>query len=368
MQPMKINWGLVALLAGAIAAAWIFSDIVLYVILSVVLSGILKVPTNAISQIQFKGVRIPRGIAILISFSILVGLLALFVLLFVPLINEQAAVIASIPYDDFFERISVPVSRLEIFLIEANIVNEPRGFILVRLQQKMIEVFRQFNAGNLLNELLLTTGNIFIGILAVLFITFFLLFEKGKVRKRIIALIPNRYFEVSISAIHKIERLLSNYLLGLLLQAISIFTIVSFSLILLGVNYAVTIGIFAAIVNVIPFVGPLVGSAFGIIVGISTAPPELLEGNGYLWLLGQLLAVFIVTQIIDNIILQPIIFSKSVKAHPLEIFISIFAGATLGGVLGMLAAIPAYTIIRVSFAEIRKGFKEYKVFQKFPEV
>jgi predicted PurR-regulated permease PerM len=363
MPQMKINWGFIALLAGLLAAAWIFADIVMYIILAMVLSGILKVPTNAISQIQVRGVRIPRSIAILISFSILVGVLALFVLLFMPLINEQAAVIANIPYDEFSDKLSLPIAHVENFLINSKIVNQPRGFLIIQFKEKLGEIFTQFKLGNVLNDLLLTTGNIFIGILAVLFITFFLLFEKGKVRKQLIALIPNRYFEVSISAIHKIERLLSNYLLGLLLQIISIFTIVSFSLILLGVNYAVTIGIFAAIANVIPFAGPLIGTIFGVIVGISTAPPELLEGNGYLFLLGQLLLVFIITQIIDNVILQPIIFSKSVKAHPLEIFISVFAGATIGGVLGMLAAIPAYTVIKVSFLEIRKGFREYKVFK-----
>jgi predicted PurR-regulated permease PerM len=363
MAQIKINWGFMALLAGLLVIVWIFSDIVLYIILAMVLSGILKVPTNAISQIQVKGVRIPRSIAILISFSILVGVIALFVLLFMPLINEQAAVIANIPYDEFSDKLSLPVAKIEDFLINAKIVNQPRGFLIIQFKENLGEIFTQFKLSNVLNDLLLTTGNIFIGILAVLFITFFLLFEKGKVRKQVIALIPNRYFEVSISAIHKIERLLSNYLLGLLLQIISIFTIVSFSLILLGVNYAVTIGIFAAIANVIPFAGPLIGAIFGIIVGISTAPPELLEGNGYLFLLGQLLLAFIVTQVIDNVILQPIIFSKSVKAHPLEIFISVFAGATIGGVLGMLAAIPAYTVIKVSFLEIRKGFREYKVFK-----
>lgn len=363
MPQMKINWGFIALLVGLLATTWIFSDIVLYIILAMVLSGILKVPTNAISQIQVRGVRIPRSIAILVSFSILVGVMALFVLLFMPLINEQAAVIANIPYDDFSDKLSLPIAQVENFLIDAKIANQPRGFLIIQFKEKLGEIFTQFKLGNVLNDLLLTTGNIFIGILAVLFITFFLLFEKGKLRKQAIALIPNRYFEVSISAIHKIERLLSNYLLGLLLQIISIFTIISFSLILLGVNYAVTIGIFAAIVNVIPFAGPLIGTIFGVIVGISTAPPELLEGNGYLFLLGQLLLAFIITQVIDNVVLQPVIFSKSVKAHPLEIFISVFAGATIGGVLGMLAAIPAYTVIKVSFLEIRKGFREYKVFK-----
>ncbi|MCS6968317.1 MAG: AI-2E family transporter [Cytophagales bacterium] len=368
MWQHKIHWSWVAVLVGIAAAVWIFSDIVLYIVLAAVLSSILKVPTNAMSQIQLGRVRIPRGIAILISFSILVGVLSLFILLFIPLINEQVTIIMSIPYDDFFDRIAIPASKLEDFLIKNNIVNEPRGFLILQLKNKMIEIFSRFNMGSAFNEFLLTTGNIFVGILAVLFITFFFLFEKGQVRKRIIALIPNRYFEVSVSAIHKIDRLLSNYLLGLLLQIISIFTIVSFSLILLGVNYAVTIGIFAAIINVIPFAGPLIGSIFGILVGISTASPELLEGSGYLWLFFKLLSVFVITQVIDNVILQPVIFSKSVKAHPLEIFISVFAGATLGGIWGMVAAIPAYTILRVSISEIRKGFMEYRIFKQKPEI
>lgn len=363
MRSLKHYQELILLLSGLAAAAWIFSDIVLYIVLAVVLSGILKVPTNAISQIQIRGVRIPRGIAILISFSILVGVLSLFVLLFIPLVNEQAAVIASIPYDEFFDKLSLPISHLEKKLIDAKIFNQPRGFLLAQVKENLIDFFRPFKLSSLLNSFLLATGNFFVGTLAVLFITFFLLFEKGNVRKKIIALIPNRYFEVSISAIYKIERLLSNYLLGLLLQIISVFTILSFCLLLFGVNYAVTIGIFAAVANVIPFVGPLIGAVFGIIVGISTAPAEALAGNGYLWLSGQIFLSFVITQIIDNVILQPIIFSKSVKAHPLEIFISVFAGATLGGVPGMLAAIPAYTVIRVSFLEIRKGFREYKVFK-----
>jgi predicted PurR-regulated permease PerM len=68
-------------------------------------------------------------------------------------------------------------------------------------------------------------------------------------------------------------------------------------------------------------------------------------------------------QITDNIVLQPLIFSKSVKAHPLEIFVIIFAGASLAGVLGMIAAIPVYTIIRVVLIELYQGYKQYKIFQ-----
>jgi predicted PurR-regulated permease PerM len=75
--------------------------------------------------------------------------------------------------------------------------------------------------------------------------------------------------------------------------------------------------------------------------------------------------VFATVQVVDNIFLQPMIFSKSVKAHPLEIFIVIFAGATLAGIPGMIAAIPGYTVIRVSVMEIYRGYKSYHIFKNY---
>ncbi|MCK5372671.1 MAG: AI-2E family transporter, partial [Cyclobacteriaceae bacterium] len=77
----------------------------------------------------------------------------------------------------------------------------------------------------------------------------------------------------------------------------------------------------------------------------------------------EIASVFAIVQLTDNVILQPLIFSKSVKAHPLEIFIIIFAGATLAGVVGMIAAIPVYTIIRVFVMEIYSGYKSYHIFK-----
>jgi predicted PurR-regulated permease PerM len=167
--------------------------------------------------------------------------------------------------------------------------------------------------------------------------------------------------------VYKIEKLLSNYLLGLMFQMFAVFSIASLGLSLLGINYALTIAVFAAVANLIPYAGPLLGATFGIIVAISTTPglPGL---NDYLFLVLKILAVFGVVQLTDNILLQPLIFSKSVKAHPLEIFLVIFAGASLGGqmgnvIFGMILAVPFYTVIRVSFLEFYKGHRQYKVFK-----
>jgi predicted PurR-regulated permease PerM len=98
-------------------------------------------------------------------------------------------------------------------------------------------------------------------------------------------------------------------------------------------------------------------------VGLSTTElPDILDASMFALL--KILIVFIVVHLIDNLISQPLIFSKSVKAHPLEIFVAIFAGAKLAGPLGMIAAIPVYTIIRVSVMEFRKGYKQYRVFKE----
>jgi predicted PurR-regulated permease PerM len=112
---------------------------------------------------------------------------------------------------------------------------------------------------------------------------------------------------------------------------------------------------------VIPYLGPILGAAFGIIVSISTN--NYAGPNEILFMIFKILIVFAIVQLNDNLVFQPLIFSKSVKAHPLEIFIIIFVGATLGGIIGMIAAIPVYTIVRVSFTEFSQGFKQYQIFK-----
>ena len=233
-----------------------------------------------------------------------------------------------------------------------NISGEEPGFLVDALRQKLISFISTIRFSNILNELLSITGNFFVGFLAVTFITFFFLYEMGYLRKQLISFIPNKYFEVTIAAYNKIERLLSNYLVGLLIQMTTIFTMASIGLSIFGIKYALTIALFAAVANLIPYLGPILGASFGIIVGISTGTRSLFTQQDYLLLIIEIASVFAIVQVTDNIVLQPLIFSKSVKAHPLEIFIIIFAGASLAGILGMIIAIPVYTVLRVSLGGI----------------
>ena len=342
---------------------WFFFNILVYFVISFVIATILRPLSSYIRNTQIFNIRIPRVIVVLLSFLVLVLILSIFIILFIPLVSEQVQILMRLDYNDLYIKTTTPLSKLESFMIKNGFTQVEKGFIVESLRESIVSIFKQLNFTTIFNNLLSFTGSFLLGLIAVVFISFFLLYEKGIIRKQFIALIPNQYFEVSIAAIFKIEKLLSNYLLGLLFQMFAIFSIASFGLSIVGIKYALTIALFAAIANLIPYAGPILGAAFGVIVGISTGD-FVLASNEYWFLVLKILMVFAVVQLTDNLVLQPLIFSKSIKAHPLEIFVIIFAGANIAGVLGMIMAIPVYTVVRVSIKELYSGYKQYYIFKK----
>ncbi len=203
-------------------------------------------------------------------------------------------------------------------------------------------------------------GNILVAITSVFFIGFFFLREQGLFSEIISGIVPEGYEEQTRQAITQTSTLLIRYFIGILIQMTTIALFVSTSLALLGIKNALLIGFFAALMNIIPYMGPLIGAVFGVTITISSN----LNVSFYDVLMPELIQVaiiFSIAQIIDNFILQPNIFSKSVKSHPLEIFILTLVAAKIGGILGMILAIPLYTVFRV----VGKVFlNKFKVIQK----
>ncbi len=340
---------------------WYFSNITFYFIISLVIAAVLRPLTNRINSIHVLGRHVPRWIAILISYSTIILILFFIGLLFIPLISAQLEIISSYDLDFVYEQIQIPVGRIEDLLIRMEIIKSEPGFLISQVRQSLISSLSAINIQGIINTIYNTTSSFLIALMAIAFITFFLLHENGLLRRNILNLIPNAFFELSVSTFNKVEELLSNYLVGLLLQISAIFTLASVGLSILNIEYALTIAVFAAVANLIPYAGPILGAAFGVLVGLSTGIFE--SSNEIYLMIFKILTVFSIVQLVDNIVLQPMIFSKSVKAHPLEIFVIIFAGAKIAGILGMIFAIPVYTIFRVSAMEFYKGYREYRIFK-----
>lgn len=362
----KFTLKIAVLVALLLLVGWIFSNIVLYIVVSIILATILKPMVSGITHFKFLGVvGLPRVLAILIAYAVLLGVVTLLVVMFIPLVSNQLEMIEQIKLDKMLASIEDPINVLEKFLIKKQLVHgKQEGFMVDALEDHFLSNFTALDASNMINHFITLTSQFFVGLLAVTFITFFLLYEKGILKRLFLSIVPNAYFEMTIAALYKIEKLLTNYLLGLLLQTFAIFTLTSTGLSIIGIEYAFTVAVFAAFINVIPYIGPFVGGLVAVVVGLTTAPLTW-TGEQYGVLMLQIVGVATIVHLIDNILLQPIIFSKTVKAHPLEIFVAIFAGASLAGVIGMVSAIPVYTVLRVSFTELANGYKRYQVFSRY---
>ncbi len=343
---------------------WYFSNITLYLIISLILAALLRPLTNRLHDFHILGQHIPRWIAVLLSYGSIILVLVLLSFLFYPLINNQIIILSELDLDAIYEQAQEPVSKVERFLFQYQLLENKPGYLFGEIKNSMIQTIKDFDLTSFIGGVINTTSSLFIGFLAVVFISFFLLLENGLLRRNLLNLIPNPYFELSVATFTKVEKLLSNYLSGLLIQMIAIFSLASLGLSILGVDYALTIALFAAVANLIPYAGPILGASFGIIVGISSGTFDTSAELNILVL--KILSVFATVQLTDNILIQPLIFSKSVKAHPLEIFVVIFAGAKIAGVVGMIFAIPVYTIFRVSVLEFFKGYKSYRIFKIKP--
>jgi len=173
---------------------------------------------------------------------------------------------------------------------------------------------------------------------------------------------PEKYEQQIKHALSSVNRLLRRYFIGIVIQSLAIMTLDTIGLMIVGIkfNTAIVIGLIAGILNVIPYVGPLTGAIMAIIIGVATNL-NLEFSTQIVPMIGYILLVFVGTRLIDDVLFQPLIFSSSVNAHPLEIFIVILIAGSIAGILGMLLAIPAYTVIRVFAKEF---FNKFRVVEK----
>lgn len=208
---------------------------------------------------------------------------------------------------------------------------------------------------NLVSNFFGLVGNVFTAIIVIPLTIFFFLKDGSRIRRNLLKLVPNKYFETSMSIIDKTEKRLGIYFKSVLLQSTIVALISSSLLTYVGLENAIVVGIFIGLANSIPYVGPAIGYIVIVVVAIFETGDLTYVYSG---LLAQL-----TTQLIDNIILQPLIFSKSADMHPISILFIVFMGAELGGVLGMLLAIPIAATVNLTIKEIYWSLDNYKIFR-----
>jgi predicted PurR-regulated permease PerM len=330
---------------------WQLKTIVGYVLVSLVLALIGRPIMQLLEKPTIKEKKLPDGLRSAITLIVLSLFFLGFFSLFTPLVMEEARIISSIDFKHVSESLQEPLNDLQNWLQSNHLMNSENN-----LENELLNLFSFTQVGTLFNSIIGMLGNGVVALFSILFITFFLLKERNLANKVIYAFASGNRTEKIANVLSNAKRLLTRYFIGIIIQTSAITIIVSTGLSLLGIENAILIGFLAGVINVIPYIGPLIGGVIGILIGVSTNI-DLPFYTELLPLIGKIALVFTAMQLIDNFVFQPLIFSNSVKAHPLEIFLVVLAAGTLWGITGMIIAIPFYTLFRVVAKEFLSEFK-----------
>ena len=345
------------ILVGAIL--YYLRSIVTYVLIAWVISTLGQPFMTAFHRLHIGKWRIPSGIAAALTLLIFTFIISLFFLTFVPLIVEQANNLSQINYQEMAQALEKPLSDLTENGRKFGFIKKKETALTV-IENELITRIKPENINALFQSIVSTAGDFFVGTFAVLFISFFFMKEQTMFRDFLISIVPKTKEGNMREAIRDTTTLLTRYFSGILLQMLFVVVFLSFSLLILGIPNAFLIAVFAALINIVPYLGPWLGCIFAVSVTI-TSNFQLDFYSQTVPLIVKICGMFGFMQLLNDWIVQPMIFSNRVLAHPLEIFLVTLIGAEVGGIGGMILAIPTYTVLRVV---AREFFNQFRFVQK----
>lgn len=348
-----------------LAICWFFRDVIIYMLAAGLVSLIGQPIMTFLNKLKIKGHGLPSWIYAILTLVIIIGLFLAIVATIIPIIAGIAKDISMVNVESAAMSISVPLKELNDFLI-AKFPGLGADF---RIETAILNEIKKLNVINaslfssIINSIASFVASFGVGIFSVMFIAFFFLKDNKLFENIIGALVPDKHEQNAREAYNDIEHLLSRYFIGLIIEILGVALIDFLGLLLiarLGFNASIGIAFICGVLNIIPYVGPLMGGVIGSVLAIvmkyCCALPVGLDVNFWVLII-ILIAIFWFAQIIDGLIYQPVIYSNSIKANALEIFIVLLMAGYIGGIIGMLVAIPCYTVIRVIAARFFRNVK-----------
>lgn len=339
--------------------AWYFKTVLIYILVSAVVALIGRPLTRLLSSIKIKNFKFPNWLAAVISLITILGVAFSILLLISPLVVEIGQQLSALDVNSLAGQISVPLEKFNHFLCSTfpNLGDGFRIEIYIFNQLRELLSFSMFSG--IISSVTSVLVDFAVAIFSICFISFFFMLKEGTFTNIITAILPDKYEERARRASSSISHLLTRYFLGISLESLCIATLNALGLIFIAKQdptLALVIAFISGILNVIPYVGPLIGDAIAVLMGVFTYTSSGFGGS-FILFLAVILGIFMLTQFIDNYVFQPVIYSNSVKSHPLEIFIVILMAGHISGILGMLIAIPTYTVLRVIAGEFLPNLK-----------
>lgn len=340
----------IALACAGLYLLYLSRSVLIYLMIALVLTIVGSPMVEKLTQ----RTKMPNWAATILVMGLFVGLVLGFIAMCIPLLISQGENLSLLDLNDIEHKINILYDQIAQYLAQHNI-DITKVF-------KRDAFFNQIDfqfIPNFINSLISVVSEFGVGLASVLFISFFFLKDKFIFSQQFKGVLPEANRHNWIQAIRKSNQLLSRYFTGLILQLGVIFVIYLTVLLIFGIPNAFIIAFICAVLNIVPYIGPLIASVLaGILTMISHInldfSTEILPTTLYV-MIG-----FWVAQLIDNNLTGPIIFSNSVKSHPLEIFLVVLIAGNLSGIIAMIIAVPLYTTLKVVLKEF---FPENKIIQ-----
>ena len=347
MKPSQLAQGIVqailylVVIALALYTLFLLKSLVIYLAIAAVVSLLGRPITSFLkNRLKFKA-----GLAVVSTMTLLLILIFGILSLFIPLVLQQGENLSLLDVNALESKITRLFEEISSYFNWNN-----TNWKAWLLEKDWMSTLNLTALPEFLNALLGWVSGFTIALFSILFISFFFLKDALLLERAVLVFFPPKNHQRITKSFEKIKDLLSRYFLGLLLQISILFVLYSIVLVIFGIKNAVIIAFLCALLNLIPYVGPLIGGMLMFILSMTAN----IEADFSTIILPKSIYVmvgFVIGQLVDNFFSQPFIFSTSVKSHPLEIFIVILAAGLLFGTVGLIVAIPTYTALKVIFKE-----------------
>jgi predicted PurR-regulated permease PerM len=342
---------IIVLLIGLYQVVLSIQSVLSYILIAAVVSLVGRPIAQLLKKIKF-GNTLSSVTTIAILMTTFFGIVSLLL----PVIFEQAKNLSLLNVNAFEATATKLMNELSIYLLDYGV--DLQSWV----DRSLAEVDYSF-LPDAINTVLNGLSGFTIGVFSVIFISFFFLRDSGLLERMVMVFVADKNIKRVEKSIFSIKNLLSRYFIGLLVQITVLFIVYTLVLLIFGIPNAVTIALVCALLNIIPFLGPIIGTVL-IVFLTMTSNLDASFASVTLPKTIYVLIGFTIGQLIDNFLTQPYVFSTSVKSHPLEIFIIILVGGLLFGPLGMIIAVPLYTALKVIFKEFYAHNKIVKALTK----
>ncbi|TSD04207.1 MAG: hypothetical protein Athens071412_786, partial [Parcubacteria group bacterium Athens0714_12] len=307
---------------------YLIRDVIIIFLFALIIASAIAPAVNLLEKIK-----IPRVFGALIVYVIVIGLLAFLISLIVPTVARDVKNLAS-NLPNYIEKLSDKFESLK----QASTKYQD---IIEKIQNSLSGVgeFLRSKGSNLLSTLFGVFGGVF-SFLLILVISFYLSVLKKGVQRVLTALIPIQHRDYILDLWERAQKKLGRWLQGQLFLGLVVGVMVYAGLHLLNVKFALLLAVFAGIMEIFPYIGPVIAGIPAVIIGFLQAP---LLG---LWVL----VLYVVIQQIENYLIVPLVIGKVVGLNPIVIIMALLIGGKLGGIFGMILAVPLTAV----FAEFLK--------------